>query len=113
MKRFVFTTLLVCASAAFLTFAADTKVARVTTVEPDSGKVGEVALAKGENLNKDVVADLYLTDGKNDTKVVITERTDDSITFKIPQIKAGRYRLMTGSKTSLIEQPVMFEVSEP
>ncbi len=113
MKRFVFTMLLGCVGAAFLTFAADTKVARVTTVEPDSGKVGEVALAKGENLDKDVVADLFFTDGKNDTKVVITERTADSITFKVPHIKAGRYRLMTASKTSLIEQPVVFEVSEP
>jgi hypothetical protein len=93
--------------------AADSKSARVTSVEPDSGKVGEVATAKGENLDKDVVADLYLTDGKNDTKVVITERGGDAIKFKIPQIKAGRYRLMTGSKTSMIEQPVVFEVSEP
>ena len=93
--------------------AADTKTARVTSVEPDTGKVGDVATAKGENLDKDVVADLYLTDGKNDVKVVITERAADSIKFKIPQIKAGRYRLMTASKTSMIEQPVIFEVSEP
>jgi hypothetical protein len=46
---------------------------RVTTVEPDSGKVGDAVSAKGENLDKASIGDLYLTDGKNDTKVQIDE----------------------------------------
>ena len=96
-----------------LVMAADTKPARVTSVEPDSGKVGDVATAKGENLDKDVVTDLYLTDGKNDVKTDIVERAGDSIKFKIPKMGAGRYRLMTASKTAMIEQPVVFEVTEP
>lgn len=112
MKRSVSSFLVACFCAAAL-LAADTKSPRVTSVEPDSGKVGEVATAKGENLDKDVVADLYLTDGKNDVKVQIMERAADSIKFKVPQMKSGRYRLMTGSKTSMIEQPVVFEVAEP
>jgi hypothetical protein len=93
--------------------AADSKSPRLTAVEPDSGKAGDSATAKGENLEKDIVADLYLTDGKNDVKAEITARTGDSITFKVPNLKPGRYRLMTGSRTAMIEQPVMFEVSEP
>lgn len=112
MKRFVFA-LLIAGLCWPAINAADGKSARVTAVEPDSGKVGDLAQAKGENLDKDVVVDLYLTDGKNDVKVVITERASDSIKFKIPQIKAGRYRLMTASKTAMIEQPVVFEVAEP
>ena len=112
MKRSV-ATMLVASICAVTMLAADTKSARVTAVEPDAGKVGDMVTAKGENLDKDVVADLYLTDGKNDVKVAITERAADSIKFKIPQIKAGRYRLMTASKTSMIEQPVVFEVEEP
>lgn len=112
MKRFLCTLLVGCVLGALATLAADIKSARVTAVEPDSGKVGEVALAKGENLDKDVVSDLYLTDGKHDTKVVMTERAGDSIKFKIPQIKAGRYRLMTASKAAMVEQPVVFEVNE-
>ena len=112
MKRYISTLLVACFCAGAL-LAADTKSPRVTAVDPDTGKVGDVATAKGENLDKDVVADLYLTDGKNDVKVVITERAADSLKFKIPQIKPGRYRLMTGSKTSMIEQPVVFEVAEP
>ena len=112
MKRYLSALLAVCVCAGML-LAADTKPARVTSVEPDSGKVGDVAMAKGENLDKDVVADLYLTDGKNDVKAEITERAPDSIKFKVPKIKPGRYRLMTASKTSMIEQPVVFEVNEP
>lgn len=112
MKRYISILLIACFCLVAL-LAADTKSPRVTAVEPDTGKVGDAAVAKGENLDKDVVADLYLTDGKNDVKVVITERAADAIKFKVPQIKAGRYRLMTGSKTSMIEQPVVFEVSEP
>lgn len=111
MKRFVFALLIASMCLPGVT-AADGKSARVTAVEPDSGKVGDLAMAKGENLDKDVVVDLYLTDGKNDVKVVITERASDAIKFKIPQIKAGRYRLMTASKTAMIEQPVVFEVGE-
>ena len=111
--RIYISALLVASVFAGLLVAAETKSPRLTAVEPDSGKVGDVATAKGENLDKDVVADLYLTDGKNDVKAVITERAADSIKFKIPQMKPGRYRLMTASKTSMIEQPVVFEVSEP
>jgi hypothetical protein len=112
MKR-SFSALMIACLCAGMLLAADTKSPRVTGVEPDTGKVGDVATAKGENLDKDVVADLYLTDGKNDVKAVIMERATDSIKFKVPQIKPGRYRLMTGSKTSMIEQPVVFEVAEP
>ena len=111
MKRFVSALLLTCIFA-IGTLLGDTKSARLTAVDPDTGKVGDVATAKGENLDKDSVADLFLTDGKNDVKVVIMERAADTIKFKIPQIKAGRYHLLTSSKTALIEQPVVFEVAE-
>lgn len=109
MKRFVLALLVAC--ICLFAVLAEAKSPRVTSVEPDSGKVGDAAVAKGENLDKDIVADLYLTDGKNDVKVVITARATDSINFTIPKIKAGRYRLMTASKTAMIEQPVVYEVN--
>ncbi len=112
MKRFLFSLLvfLICAIAVV---AAESKSPHLTAVEPDSAKVGDIATAKGENLDTAIVTDLFLTDGKNDVKVVMTERSADAIKFKIPRIKAGRYRLMTASKAALIEQPVVLEVSEP
>ena len=38
----------------------------VTTVDPDTGKPGDTVSAKGVNLAKAHVAEIYLTDGKND-----------------------------------------------
>jgi len=86
----------------------------MSTVDPDSGKEGDTISAKGQNLGKKNVGELYLTDGKHDLKVAITDQGDDEIKFKVPKATAGRYRLMilTANKASFIEQPVVFTVSE-
>ena len=86
---------------------------RVTTVEPDTGKAGDAVSAKGENLDKTSIGELYLTDGKNDTKVAIQEQSGTEIKFTVPAtMKSGRYHLMvlTANKASMIEQPVVFTV---
>jgi hypothetical protein len=86
---------------------------RVTTVEPDTGKVGDIISAKGENLDKSSIGEVYLTDGSHDLKMQITEQTETEVKFKVPEnVKAGRYHLMvlTTDKKSLIEQPVVFTV---
>src|SRR6266850_7134675 len=83
---------------------------RMTTVEPGNGKAGDELTIAGENLSKPAVAKLYLTDGKNDLEVQMTEQAATSIKFKIPTTaKAGRFSLMilTGGKDpKYIEQPV-------
>ncbi len=86
--------------------------ARISSVEPDTGKAGDAASAKGESLDKSKVGELYFTDGKNDTKATITEQTETEIKFKVPKMAAGRYHLMllTAKKDSMIEQPVIFTV---
>jgi|SRR5579863_4532421 len=85
---------------------------RCTSVDPDTGKKGDTITAKGEHLSKSGMAELYLTDGKKDTKVDIAEQSDTEVKFKIPEVAAGRYHLLTLSadKASLIEQPVVFTV---
>jgi hypothetical protein len=85
---------------------------KLASVEPDTGKVGASASAKGENLDKLKICEIYLTDGKNDVKAKITEQSDSEIKFTVPKIEAGRYRLMllTAKKDSMIEQPVVFTV---
>jgi hypothetical protein len=83
---------------------------RMTTVEPGTAKIGDVLKVAGENLGKANVAQLYLTDGKNDLKVAVTEQNDTSITFTVPATaKPGRLALMiltSGKEAKLIEQPV-------
>jgi len=86
-------------------------------VEPASGTYGDVFTATGENLEPAQVAALYLTDGKNDIKVVITEQTADAIKFRIPAGMAkGRFALMIltrGKDAKFIEEPVKVTIEPP
>jgi hypothetical protein len=99
-------------------FAANAQQAtpRMTNIEPGNGKVGDVITAAGENLNKDVVSKVYLTDGTTDIIVAVTEQAATSIKFKIPEkIKPGRFALMlltTGKEPKQIEQPVKLTIDE-
>ena len=113
----LFIPLLLAAVSAPTPLTAQETIPRCTTVEPLSGKVGTDIVVTGENLGKAVVAELYLTDGKNDIKLVLSEQTDTTLKAKIPAAaKVGeRYKLMVltkGKEPKLIEQPVRFEVEE-
>ncbi len=107
---FIIALLAVCASFA----VAQQALPRMTTVEPPNGKAGDVLTVAGENLDKPSVTKLFLTDGKNDLEVEVTEQTATAIKFKIPAAaKAGRFSLMilTGGKDAkYIEQPVRLTV---
>ena len=86
----------------------------MSSVQPDSGKVGDVLTIRGDNLDREHVAALYLTDGKTDIKVSIIEQTGTSITFKIPpEATPGRRALMVLTKDKepkLVEEPVKITV---
>ncbi len=116
MKLSLLVSLLLAASFAAYAQAGNP---RMTTAEPDSGKKGDVITVTGENLDKDHVAKVYLTDGgdgKNDVEVQITEQTETTIKFKIPaKAIAGRMALLilTNAKPQqLIEQPVKVTIEE-
>jgi len=91
---------------------------RMTSVEPGNGKTGDVVVVSGENLQKDTVSKVYLTDGKNDFEVAIEGQSDKEIKFKIPAKATGRLALMilTAAKEAkdqkLIEQPVKVQVDQ-
>jgi hypothetical protein len=114
MKLSFVASLLLAASAAY----GQQAMPRMTTVEPANGKTGDVIVVSGENLQKDVVAKVYLTDGKNDIEVAISEQTEKELKFKIPAKAAGRLSLMilTNSKDAkdqkLIEQPVKVQIDQ-
>ena len=100
--------------AAGLTAFAQQTMPKMTTVDPGNGKVGDEITVAGENLEKAQVAKVYLTDGKNDVLVDLTEQNPTSLKFKIPaKATAGRFALMlltTGKEPKLIEQPVKLTV---
>jgi len=110
MKLSFVVTLLLAAS--FAAFAQQT-MPRMTAVDPQNGKVGDVIVVTGENLHKDVVSKVYLTDGKNDIEVVISEQTEKELKFKIPAKATGRLSVMvltSGKDAKLIEQPVKVQI---
>jgi hypothetical protein len=87
---------------------------RLSTVTPDTGKAGDQITTEGEHLEKANVAELYMTDGKEDLKVDMTEQTATTIKFKVPaKVKAGSFNLMiltTGAAPKLLVQPVKLTI---
>ena len=96
--------------------ALGAQTCRISSVDPGSGKIGDIIGAAGEAIDASKVEELYLTDGTNYIKVLIVEQNDSMIKFKIPaKIKPGRYSLMIktkGADPKLLEQPVRFTVEE-
>jgi|SRR5271157_840289 len=116
MKLSFVALILVAASVAFYAQSASPLI---TGVDPLSGKRGDVITATGQNLQKENVAKLYLTDGvneKNDIQVEVTSQTPTEIKFKIPaKAVMGRMALMiltTTKPPQLIEQPVKLTIDD-
>lgn len=110
MRKYPFPIAILCVLAAGSWLLAQSTMPQMQTVEPASGKTGDVLMATGTNLDQSTVAALYLTNGKDDFKVEITEQSATAIKFKIPaDAKTGRLALMVltkGANPKLIEEPV-------
>jgi hypothetical protein len=110
MKQSLICILLVLVCGALL---AQQALPRMTSAEPSAGKAGDVIAVAGENLTKAQVAKVYLTDGKNDIEVQVTEQTATELKFKIPAKAKGRLAIMietSGKDAKQIEQPVKVTV---
>jgi hypothetical protein len=95
--------------AATLVLFSQEAMPRMSSVDPSSGKTGDVIAVAGENLDKANVGKVYLTDGKLDLVCEVSEQTATSIKLKIPAKATGRMALMiltVGKEPKLIEQPV-------
>ena len=101
--------------AASLASYAQTALPRMTSVDPDTAKIGDAVVVTGENLDKATVAKVYLTDGKNDLVAEVLAQNATTIKFKIPARATGRMAVMvltTGKEPQLIEQPVKVLIGE-
>jgi hypothetical protein len=86
--------------------------ARVTAMEPTSGKVNDEVVLTGENLGKESVIEVNLSDDENDFKATVVDQASEKIVMKVPQVKAGRYNLSIKVKDRILILPLRFEVTE-
>lgn len=105
---------IVCYAALVLSGLSLHAQTRITSVGPASAKPGDVVTATGEAIDPANVDALYLTNGKDDIEVSMSEQTEKTIKFKIPaDVKPGRWALMVrtkGAEPKLLEQPTKVTV---
>lgn len=80
------------------------------SVEPATAKAGDVVTVTGDNLSKEIVLEVYLTDRTDKAKAIVVSQTNTEIKLKVPAtIKPGKYWLMVLANLAeplLIEEPV-------
>jgi hypothetical protein len=107
--------LLVVAFAFTVTEANGQSMPMMRTVEPYSAKVGAEVVATGDNLGKEMVAEVFIGVDGNNTKVEVTSQAEKELKFKVPTVKAGPYRVIVltkGANPVMIEEPVRLVVEE-
>lgn len=107
-RRLVFMAAVVLLSP--LLFAQSTP--QITGVEPPSGKVNDTVTISGQNLGKDEVSAVYLSDDKNDYRATVVEQGSEKIVVKVPQVKSGNYNVSIQVGDKLFIKPVRFKVQE-
>jgi hypothetical protein len=85
---------------------------RVTGVEPSASKVGDSVTVTGENLGKDSVSAVFLSDDKIDYKATLVEQSAGKIVMKVPQVKPGDYNVSIQVGNKILIEPVKFKVQE-
>jgi hypothetical protein len=114
-NKYIHTTLALLLAAALLTlglllFAQGAP--QVTAVDPSSGKVNDTVTVAGENLGKDTVSAVFLSDDKTDYKATLVEQDEKKIVMKVPHVRPGHYNISIQTGNTIYIQPVRFTVQE-
>jgi hypothetical protein len=83
---------------------------KITTVAPATGKVNDSVTLTGENLGKDSVSAVFLSDDKDDYKAIVVEQGSAKIILKVPQVKSGGYNISIQEGDKILILPVRFTV---
>src|SRR4029077_14428860 len=78
----------------------------VTAVDPSSGKVNDTVTVAGENLGKNNVSAVFLSDEKTDYKATLIEQNEEKIVMKVPHVSPGRYNISIQKGNAIYIQPV-------
>jgi IPT/TIG domain len=84
--------------------------ARVTGVDPATGKANDMVTVAGENLEKKNVSAVFLSDEKDDHKASVVSQEADKIVIRVPVVKPGEYNVSIQSGNAIFIQPVRFTV---
>ena len=82
----------------------------VTSVAPATGKVDSNMTVTGENLGKDTVVGIYLSDDKSDFPATVVEQSAEKIVVKVPQVVPGGYNISIHVGNNIFIQPIRFTV---
>lgn len=83
----------------------------ISSITPDSGKSEDTITIAGDNLGKDKVAGVFLSDAKLDHKAVVVDQETTKIVIKVPDgLKAGDYNISVQEGGAIYIQPVIFVV---
>ena len=85
---------------------------KVASIDPMSGKMNDRLTLTGENLDKDNVVGVFLSDDKDDTKADVVEQAAGKIVVKVPQMKAGSYNVSIQVKDRILILPLKFSVTQ-
>ena len=90
--------------------AAGQSSPKVTAVAPAAGKVNDNVTLTGENLGKDSVSAVFLSDDKDDYKATVVEQGSAKIILKVPQVKSGGYNISIQEGDKILILPLKFTV---
>ena len=83
---------------------------KVASIDPTMGKADDTVTLMGENLTKDAVAGVFLSDETTDHKATVTEQAADKIVIKVPAVKAGSYNISIQEGDQILILPLRFTV---
>jgi hypothetical protein len=83
----------------------------ISSITPNTGKSEDTITIAGDNLGKDKVAAVFLSDAKLDHKAVVVDQEATKIVIKVPDgLKAGDYNISVQEGGAIYIQPVIFVV---
>lgn len=83
----------------------------IASVTPNAGKSEDSITITGQNLGKDKVAAVFLSDDKLDHKAVVVDQESGKIIIKVPDnLKPGDYNISVQEGGAIYIQPVIFTV---
>ena len=85
---------------------------KLTAVDHATGKAGDSCTITGENLGKDAVAGVLVSDEDKDYPAEVVSQAATKIVFKVPKVKAGGYNVSIKIGNNIYIQPVRFTVQE-